>query len=149
MIGKYVLLVEDNPDEVVLTERAFQRCQISYKLVIVNDGREALNFLFSPGKYSGWDSDGKPTLILLDLNLPLVSGLQVLKAIRSTEKTSKVPVLVLTSSSEDKDQAECYRLGANEYIRKPTGFSQFVGVIQQMKSRWLESNESQPAIKAE
>jgi CheY-like chemotaxis protein len=140
MNNKYILLVEDNPDEVVLAEQAFQKCRISNKLVVVCNGREALDFLFCQKEYLGRDMNEKPALILLDLNLPLVSGQEVLKAIRAEESTSEIPVIVLTSSSDIKDQTESIRLGADDYISKQTEFSQFIEIVQKIKSRWLNSN---------
>lgn len=140
----YVLLIEDNPNEVALTERAFRKTKISNKLVAVYDGQEALDFLFGQGRYAGRDINDKPALILLDLNLPLVTGLEVLKTIRSSKSTCKISVIVLTSSLENKDLVESNRLGADDYICKPTSFSEFVEIIQAIKSRWLDSNGSNP-----
>jgi two-component system, response regulator len=139
---KYVLLVEDNPDEVVLTKRAFGICQISSRLMVVCDGMEALDFIFCKGKYSSRDLNEKPCLILLDINLTTVGGLQILNEIRATKSTDKIPVVVLTSSTEERDQKEGYRLGANDYFCKPTRFSEFVGLVNQIKSKWLDSNGS-------
>ncbi len=133
-----VLLVEDDPGEVLLTQMAFQRVSIAQRLVAVGDGREALDWLFGSGQYSGRDLSQKPRLILLDLKLPLVSGLDVLKAIRSNESTCLIPVTVLTSSAEPNDQREAWRLGATEYICKPTSFSDFLQIVRQLRSRWLE-----------
>jgi CheY-like chemotaxis protein len=142
MTEKYILLVEDNSDEVVLTERAFDQCQIPNKLVVVHDGLEALEFLFSRGEYSDGDLNGKPSLILLDLNLPFVSGLEVLKRIKFSSSTGKIPVVMLTSSNLEIDKTESYGLGADGYFCKPTSFSQFVGVVDQIKLKWLDSNGS-------
>jgi two-component system, response regulator len=137
MNDKYVLLVEDNPDDVTLTEIAFKKGQIPNKLVVAVDGEEALDFLFCRGKHAGQDICEKPALVLLDLKLPLVSGLDVLKAIRADSRTSQIPVVVLTSSMEDNDRIESCNLGANDFIRKPTGFSHFVEIIQRVKAKWL------------
>jgi two-component system, response regulator len=137
MNDKYVLLVEDNPDDVTLTEIAFKKSQITNKLVVVVDGQEALDFLFGHGQYAGRDPQDKPALVLLDLKLPLVSGMDVLKEMRADSLTSRIPVVVLTSSMEDNDQVESCKLGANDFIRKPTGFSHFVDIIQQIKVKWL------------
>jgi len=142
MSEKYVLLAEDNPDDVTLTEMAFKRGKVANKLEIVRDGREALDFLFGQCQYAGKDPNDKPALVLLDLKLPLVSGLDVLKEIRADKNTSSVPVIILTSSMDDSDQQESLKLGANDYIRKPTGFLQFIEIIQQIKTKWLNSNES-------
>ena len=137
MNDKYVLLVEDNPDDVTLTEIAFKKGQVHNKLVVAVDGQEALDFLFCRGKHAGEDSCEKPALVLLDLKLPLVSGMDVLKAIRADARTSQIPVVILTSSMEDNDKTESCKLGANDFIRKPTGFSNFVEIIQQVKAKWL------------
>lgn len=136
----YVLLVEDNPDEVFLTQRAFKEGEISNPLKIVSDGGQALDFLFSQGSFTGRDTKDKPVLILLDLNLPLVTGLEVLKEVRQNPNTSLIPIVVLTSSSEDKDLTESYRLGANEFIRKPTGLMEFMEIIKRIKLKWLACN---------
>lgn len=148
MTDKYILLVEDNSDDVILTELAFQKCKVCSKLVAIKDGRAALDFLFCRGKYSERSIDEKPSLILLDLNLPIVSGKDVLNAIRTSKSFSNIPVIVLTSSSEEKDQTESYKLGANEYISKPTGFNQFIRVLQQIKSKWLDPDVSINEIQA-
>ena len=131
------LLVEDNEDDVTLTEMAFKKGQIPGKLVVVVDGQEALDFLFYQGKYTTRTPVENPALILLDLKLPLVSGLDVLKEIRANKDTNQIPVVVLTSSMEEKDRTDSYRLGANDFISKPTGYSHFIEVIQQIKTKWL------------
>ena len=141
MNDKFVLLVEDNPDDVTLTEMAFKRGKVANKLEIAHDGREALDFLFGKCQYNDKDPDDKLALVLLDLKLPLVSGLDVLKEIRADKNTASIPVIILTSSMDDFDQAESYRLGANDYLRKPTGFLQFVDLIQQIKTKWLDDDE--------
>ena len=138
MTDNYVLLVEDNPDEVLLNQRAFKRSQVSNKLVVVTDGRQALDFLFRRDGHANRDAGDKPVLILLDLNLPLVSGLNVLEEVRANPDTSRIPVIVLTSSSEERDRSESYRLGANDYICKPTGLFAFVEIIKQIKLKWLD-----------
>jgi two-component system, response regulator len=137
MNDKYVLLVEDNPDDVVLTELAFKRGRITNKLVVAVDGQEALDFLFCQDKYADRNPAENPGLILLDLKLPYVSGLDVLKKIRADKNTSLIPVVILTSSIEDKDRTESFRLGANDFILKPTGLSLFVEAIQQISAKWL------------
>ena len=119
MNDKLVLLVEDNEDDVTLTEMAFKKGQIPGKLVVVMDGQEALDFLFYQGKYKNRTPVENPALILLDLKLPLVSGLDVLKEIRANKNTSQIPVVILTSSIEEKDQTDSYSLGANDFICKP------------------------------
>jgi two-component system, response regulator len=138
MIEKYILLVEDNPDDVVLTELAFRKAQVANRLMKVTDGQEALDFLFYHGKYTDRKPVEKPALVLLDLKLPYVSGLDVLKEIRTDKNTSRIPVIMLTSSLEDKDKTDSLKLGANDFILKPTGLSLFVEIIRQIKAHWLE-----------
>ncbi len=138
MNDKLILLVEDNPDDVALTEIAFKRAKVASRLIMVHDGKEALDFLFSQDKYCHRNNSDQPDLVLLDLNLPLVSGLEVLKRIRANQETVHLPVIVLTSSAENRDQTESYRLGANDYIRKPTGLIQFVEIVQKIHARWLD-----------
>jgi two-component system, response regulator len=137
MTDKLMLLVEDNEDDVTLTEMAFKKGQIPGKLAVVVDGQEALDFLFYQGKYADRIPVEDPTLILLDLKLPFISGLDVLKEIRANKNTNQIPVILLTSSMEEKDQADSNRLGANDFIIKPTGYSHFIEVIQQIKAKWL------------
>ena len=140
MTDKYVLLVEDNPDDVTLTEFAFKKATYPNKLVVASDGRKALDFLFSQDGFSDRGPDDKPGLILLDLKLPVVSGLDVLKEVKANKDTTHIPVIVLTSSSEENDLTESYRLGASDYIRKPTGLSEFIEIVKQIKAKWLDSN---------
>jgi CheY-like chemotaxis protein len=137
MSDKLVLLVEDNEDDVILTEMAFKKGRLGGKLKIAVDGREALDFLFYQGKYKNRTPIENPALILLDLKLPLVSGLEVLKEIRSRKSTGQIPVVVLTSSIEEKDRIDSHALGANDFIIKPTGYSRCIDVIQQIKAKWL------------
>jgi two-component system, response regulator len=138
----FILLVEDNPDEVILTQRAFAKTRITHELIVVSDGRQALDFLFSQGEYSGRDHLFLPRLILLDLKLPLIGGLEVLNAIRTNPHTSKIPVVVLTSSTEDRDISESYRLGANDFKNKPTGFTEFVNIMTTIKTQWLDPHST-------
>jgi two-component system, response regulator len=140
MADRYVLLVEDNLDDVTLTEFAFKKAKVPNKLTVVRDGREALNYLFRLDGYNNRDTDHNPGLVLLDLKLPIVSGLEVLKEIKANKDTSQIPVIVLTSSSEDNDRVESYRLGASNYICKPTGLTEFIEIIEQLKAKWLNSN---------
>jgi two-component system, response regulator len=137
MTDEYVLLVEDNPDEAILTQRAFKKSEVANKLQIISDGKQALDFLFAQGGYLERDTNDKPILILLDLNLPLVSGLDVLKEVKANPNTAFIPVVVLTSSSEIQDQIESYRLGANDYICKPTGLIEFIEIVKSIKLKWL------------
>lgn len=138
----YVLLVEDNPDEVFLTQRAFQKGEIANPLKVVSDGRQALDFLFSQGSYADRDNGDKPDLVLLDLKLPLVNGLDVLKELRANPNTCHIPVVVLTSSTENRDKTESYRLGASDYISKPTRLNEFIEIIKCIKVRWLGSDRA-------
>ena len=135
---KYVLLVEDSPDDVVLTQLAFKKAQITNPLKVVWDGAEALEFIFCQGRYADRDPNNKPAVILLDLKLPQVDGFNVLKHIRADTNTMKIPVIVLTSSMEAQDQRACYRLGVSDYLQKPTDFAKFFGIVEQIKSRWLD-----------
>jgi two-component system, response regulator len=139
---KYILLVEDNPDDVILTKIAFKRGNVPNKLVVVGNGQEALDFLFHNGRFSNQGSQDKPGLILLDLKLPLVSGLDVLKQIKSNKNMASIPIVVLTCSLEEKDQSESYRLGANDYIRKPISLSDFVQIIKNIQNKWLGPDKS-------
>jgi len=140
--GINILLVEDNPDDVLLTKRALSKNNIVNDLVVVNDGQEALDYLF--GTNDGAKHPA-PCLVLLDLKLPKVSGLEVLQRIRSEERTRLIPVVVLTTSNEERDLIESYSLGANSYVRKPVDFNEFVAAVQQLGMYWLLLNESAPS----
>ena len=144
---QYILLVEDNPDDEELTRLAFHECRVANELVVARDGQEALDYLFADGKYSGRDISETPQVILLDLKLPKVSGLEVLQRIRADERTKLQPVVVLTSSKEDSDLIESYSLGANSYIQKPVDFAQFVDAVRQLGLYWLLLNEPPPPIR--
>jgi two-component system, response regulator len=144
MNEKVILLVEDNPDDEALTRRAFQKNQIRNELVVAHDGDEAINWLFGTGSFQGRDASQTPTLILLDLKLPKVDGLEVLRRIRADERTRLLPVVILTSSKEEQDLARGYALGANSYIRKPVDFSQFSEAVRQLGLYWLVLNEAPP-----
>jgi CheY-like chemotaxis protein len=136
-----ILLVEDNPDDVILTKRAFKKSNISNELVVVNDGVEAIDYLFGTGAFEGRDTTQQPAVVLLDLKLPRMDGLQVLEHIRNDDRTKLLPVVVLTSSKEQEDLIRSYSLGANSYIRKPVDFNQFVEAVQQLGLYWLVLNE--------
>lgn len=136
-----ILLVEDNPDDVILTKRAFKKSNIGNDLVVVNDGVEALAYLFGTGSFEGRDINDQPSVILLDLKLPRLDGLQVLERIRADQRTKLLPVVILTSSKEQEDLVNSYSLGANSYIRKPVDFNQFVESVQQLGLYWLVLNE--------
>ena len=135
-----ILLVEDTPADVQLTMHVFQKYNISNRVEIVEDGAEALDFLFHTGAYA--DRDERPKVVLLDLKLPRVSGLEVLRQIRADPQTRKLPVVVLTSSREDVDIEKCYELGVNSYIVKPVDFAQFGDAIRQLGLYWLVLNQS-------
>ena len=141
---KTILLVEDNQSDINLTKRAFEKGHITNNLVVAEDGQEALDYIFGNGNYANRDISQLPTLILLDLKLPKVSGLEVLKRIRAAEIIKRLPVVILTSSKEDEDVAASYDLGVNSYIRKPIDFNQFVEAIKYLGLYWLVINEPPP-----
>jgi len=140
MNKKVILLVEDNPDDVALTMRALKKSKVMNEVVVAQDGVEALEYLFCTGKYAGRDGQ-KPQVILLDLKMPRMDGLEVLQRIRGDERTKLLPVVMLTTSTEDKDKIESYKLGANSYVRKPVDFNQFTSAVQQLGLYWLLLNE--------
>lgn len=141
MKTKKILLVEDNPDDVQLTLRALKKSNIMNEIIVAQDGVEALDYLFGTGKFSGRDMSLMPQLILLDLKMPKMDGLEVLLRIRADERTKLLPVVVLTTSSEDIDRIESYKLGANSYVRKPVDFNQFAEAVNQLGLYWLVLNE--------
>ena len=136
-----ILLVEDNPNDAELAIRALGKHHLANNLMRVSDGEEALDFMFARGEYEGRDIDNRPRLILLDLKLPKVDGLEVLRAVKSEERTSRTPVVVLTTSKEEKDLIETYRLGVNSYIVKPVDFDKFVDAVKELGYYWLLLNE--------
>ena len=142
--NKVILLVEDNPDDEALTLRALKKNNIQNEVVVARDGVEALDYLFAAGLHAGRDMAEMPQVILLDLKLPKVDGLEVLRRIRSDPRTRFLPVVVLTSSKEEKDLTESYSLGANSYIRKPVDFNQFMEAVRQLGLYWLILNEALP-----
>jgi two-component system response regulator len=144
MSEKVILLVEDNPDDEELTLRALKKNNIQNDVVIARDGAEALDYLFGTGAYAGRDLSQVPSVTLLDLKLPKVDGLEVLKRIREHEQTKFLPVVILTSSKEEQDLIKGYSLGANSYIRKPVDFSQFIDAVRQLGLYWLLLNEAVP-----
>jgi two-component system response regulator len=136
-----ILLVEDNPDDEALTLRAFKKNNIGNEIVVAHDGVEALDFLFGTGIYAGRDLSRMPQLILLDLKLPRIDGLEVLRRLRADERTKLLPVVILTSSKEEHDLVAGYTLGANSYVRKPVDFAQFSEAVRQLGLYWLVLNE--------
>lgn len=144
MDKKIILLVEDNPDDEALTLRALKKNNILNEVVVARDGVEALNYLFGSGMYTGRDISVMPQFILLDLKLPKVDGLEVLRRLRADNRTKLLPVVILTSSKEEQDLINGYDLGANSYIRKPVDFTQFMEAVRQLGLYWLVLNESPP-----
>jgi two-component system response regulator len=144
MSEKLIMVVEDNPDDEELTLRALRMGKIANEIVVTRDGSEALEFLFCTGKYQGREASRMPSVILLDLKLPKLSGLDVLQRMRADPRTRFIPVVVLTSSSEDEDMLRSYELGANSYVRKPVEFSAFATAVGQLGIYWLLLNEPAP-----
>jgi len=144
MNKKIILLVEDNPDDVDLTLRALKKGNILNEVVVARDGVEALDYLFGTGAYAGLDMNVMPEVILLDLKLPKIDGIEVLKRIRADERTELLPVVILTSSKEEKDIVNGYKLGANSYICKPVDFNQFIEAVKYLGLYWLVLNEPPP-----
>jgi two-component system response regulator len=144
MTNKAILLVEDNPDDELLTLRALKKNNVTSEVVVARDGVEALDYLFGAGEYAGRDTGVMPQVILLDLKLPKVDGLEVLRRLRADERTRLLPVVILTSSGEQQDMLDGYGYGANSYVRKPINFEQFVWAVEQLKLYWLRLNEAPP-----
>lgn len=146
---KVILLVEDNPDDERLTIRALKKQNIQNEVVVAHDGVEAIEYLFGEGKHAGRDLSQMPQVVLLDLKLPKLNGLDVLKRIRANERTHSIPVVVLTTSSEERDIVDSYNLGANSYVRKPVDFVEFAEAVKTLGMYWLLLNErtsKRPAI---
>ena len=141
MDNKIILLVEDNPDDVELTLRAFRKNKISNKVVVAKDGVEALDYLFGKGMYAGRDVKDLPVVTLLDLKLPKIDGMEVLKIIRQNESTKLLPVVILTSSDEERDRLKSYENGANSFVRKPLDFAEFAETVARLGVYWLATNE--------
>jgi two-component system, response regulator len=144
MTNRVILLVEDNADDEELTRRALKKSNVSNPLVVVRDGAEALDYLFARGAFAGRDVEEIPQVILLDLKLPKIDGLEVLRQIRADARTKLFPVVILTSSTEEQDMLRGYGLGANSYIRKPVDFTQFVEAVRQLGLYWLVLNQPAP-----
>lgn len=142
MDSKMILLVEDNPDDEALTLRALNKNNIGNSLVVVRDGAEALEFIFCTGAYANRDKNDTPQIILLDINLPKVDGLEVLRRVRADESTRLLPVVILTSSNEQQDMIKGYSLGANSYVRKPVDFNEFIDAVRQLGLYWLVLNKT-------
>jgi len=143
---KIILLVEDNPDDEELTRMALEQSNIANDLVVARDGIEALDYLFGTGSYSGGDPPELPAVVLLDLKLPRVDGLEVLQKLRQNERTRRLPIVVLTSSKEEQDVLDSYGLGANSYIRKPVEFDRFFEATKQLGLYWLVLNQTAPQV---
>jgi two-component system, response regulator len=139
-----IFLVEDNPDDEALTLRALEKNNIKNEVVVARDGVEALDYLFGTGKYSDRETSQLPQVVLLDLKLPKIDGLEVLRQLRADDRTRLLPVVILTSSNEDQDRMRGYDLGANSYVRKPVDFNQFIEAVRQLGLYWLILNERPP-----
>lgn len=144
---KSVLLVEDNVDDIQLTLRAFRKHKLAGDINVVQDGAEALDYLFCKGDYADRDPGDQPAVILLDLNLPKIGGLEVLKRIRKHKATRLLPVVVLTTSKEDRDLMQAYSSGANSYVQKPIDYQEFLDALKCLGTYWLKLNEVPPGIK--
>jgi len=142
MDDKMILLVEDTPDDAFLTVRALKKNKVGNRIVIVRDGIEALDFLFCSGDYANREPRDLPQLILLDIKLPKMDGLEVLRRLRADERTRLLPIVVLTSSKEEQDLIESYKNGANSYVRKPVDFNQFMEAVRELGMYWLVINET-------
>ena len=148
MNDKIILLVEDNPDDEALTLRALQKNNIQNEVVVARDGAQALDYLFGRGDHAGRDTTVLPQVVLLDLKLPKVDGLEVLRRIRADVTTKYLPVVILTASKEDRDLIEGYDLGANSYVRKPVDFNAFAEAVRQLGLYWLVLNLAPPPRRA-
>lgn len=137
-----ILLVEDNPDDEALALRAFKKINLSNQILVARDGVEALDFLFATGSHAHRDANDLPSVILLDLKLPRIDGLEVLQRIRAHPTTRLIPVVILTSSKEEQDVVQSYNLGANSYVRKPIDYNEFVKAVSQLGVYWLLLNEN-------
>jgi two-component system response regulator len=144
-MDKMILLVEDNPNDEELTLRALKKANVANQVAIARDGQEALDFLFGAGKYAGREPPTMPAVVLLDLKLPKLDGIDVLQRIRADPRTKLVPVVVLTSSSEDEDMIRSYQSGANSYVRKPIEFSAFANAVTQLGMYWVLINQIPPS----
>ncbi len=141
-----ILLVEDNSSDIDLTRRALERSRVANELIVAEDGQDALDYLWGDGAHSGRDVADLPALMLLDLKLPRVPGLEVLRRVRADSRTRRLPIVILTTSQEERDRAAGYDLGVNSYIQKPVDFKQFAAAIEQLGLYWLVLNQSAPRI---
>ena len=139
-----ILLIEDNPDDVELTLHAFQKNNMANDIVVASDGAEGLDYLFGTGKYAGRDAEEPPALILLDLQLPKIGGLEVLRKVREDERTKRIPVVIMTTSDEEEDIVNGYNGGANSYLRKPVDFGEFMNAVKQLEMYWMVLNTPPP-----
>ncbi len=139
-----ILLIEDNPDDVELTLHAFQKNHMANDVVVAGDGAEGLDYLFGTGKFSGRDAEEPPALILLDLQLPKIGGMEVLRKVREDERTKRVPVVIMTNSDEEEDIVNGYNGGANSYLRKPVDFTEFMNAVKQLELYWMVLNTPPP-----
>jgi len=142
MTKKIILLVEDNPDDEELALMAFEQSEIVNKVVVVRDGAEALDYLFGTGRHINRDLSNMPAVVLLDLKLPKIDGLEVLRRLRADQRTNFIPVVVLTTSNEEQDLINSYKLGCNSYVRKPVDFTEFINAARQLGLYWLGLNEA-------
>ena len=142
MISGTILLVEDNPDDEVLALRALSKAETKNNIVVTRDGQEALDYIFGKGKYNGRNPSETPQVIFLDIKLPKLNGLEVLKNIRNDERTSLIPIVLLTSSDEERDMVDGYKLGANSYINKPVDFDEFIDQVKMLGRYWLGFNKT-------
>jgi len=146
MLDKLILVVEDNPDHLELTVLTLEESGVRAEIAVARDGVEALDYLFGQGQHAGRDTQRQPSFILLDMKLPKLSGLDVLRSVRSNPLTTLVPVIMLTSSSEHSDMAACYQSGANSFVRKPVDFIDFTEKLNRLQAYWLDVNESLAAV---
>jgi two-component system, response regulator len=147
LVPKTILLVEDNPSDVALTQRALEKSRVANELVIAEDGQEALDYLWGAGAYAERDTSDLPALMLLDLKLPRMPGLEVLRRVRADSRTRRLPVVILTTSREERDLAGGYDLGVNSYVSKPVDFTKFAAAVEQLGLYWLVLNETPPKVK--
>ena len=142
--SRVILLVEDNPNDAELTVRAFGKSRVANEIVVAHDGEDAINYLFATGRHADRDPKVMPEVVLLDLNLPRIDGLGVLRRMRADERTRRLPVVIMTSSNEERDIISSYDLGANSFVRKPVDFGQFLDAAKHLELYWLVMNEPPP-----